>query len=189
MLKLPYTFSPSDCNPVFHNGVFYCLSKDGKLGIFNPNATKRVDVWRVYTDLLSPDVTVSSLLILENSTRSFIMECDGQIFSVFVGFVGSPVRVYKFDLSKKKMKWLKVESLGDRLMFLSHTTSLLLPAVLKGTQNRIYFPHFKGNSSVFYSLSSGNYHSFREQEPRSDWIGTREHWNCTWFQTDQIEIY
>ncbi|KAL5718601.1 hypothetical protein ACHQM5_011485 [Ranunculus cassubicifolius] len=179
----PYTFVPSDCNPIFHNGVFYCLSKDGKLGIFNPNVIDEDDMWRVYTDLSVHDVRVTSPdLILEVSTRSFIMECDGEIFSVFVGFVGSPVRVYKFDESKKKMKWLKVESLGERLMFLSHTTSLLMPAVLKGTENRIYFPRFKGTFSVFYSLTSGNYHSFREQEPRPKWIDTCEHWSCTWFQ-------
>ncbi|KAL5718602.1 hypothetical protein ACHQM5_011486 [Ranunculus cassubicifolius] len=129
------------------------------------------------------DVRLSSpMSILEDNSRSFIVENNGEIYSIFVGFVGSPVHVYKFDQSKKKMKWLKLDSLGDRLMFLSHSTSLLLPAVLKGTENRIYLPRFKGSSSVFYSLSSGKYHSFREQEPRRDWIGTCEHWNCTWFQ-------
>ncbi|KAL5718594.1 hypothetical protein ACHQM5_011479 [Ranunculus cassubicifolius] len=179
----PCSFIASQCNPVFHNGVFYCLSKDGKLGIFNPNATNEDDMWRVYMNLSVQDVRVTDpMLILEDSTRSFIMECDGEIYSVFVGFLGSPVRVYKFDQSKKKMKWLKVETLGHRLMFLSHTTSLLLPAVLKGTENRIYFPRFKGSFCVFYSLSSGKYHSFRDQEPRPDWINTSEDWNCTWFQ-------
>ncbi|KAL5718593.1 hypothetical protein ACHQM5_011478 [Ranunculus cassubicifolius] len=173
----PYSFVASQCNPVFHNGVFYCLSKDGKLGIFNPNATNEDDMWRVYMNLSVQDVRVT-----EDSSRSFIMECDGEIYSVFVGFLGTPVRVYKFDQSKKKMKWLKVGTLGHRLMFLSHTTSLLLPAVLKGTENRIYFPRFKGSFCVFYSLSSGKYHSFRDQEPRPDWINTSEDWNCTWFQ-------
>ncbi|KAL5718614.1 hypothetical protein ACHQM5_011498 [Ranunculus cassubicifolius] len=179
---LPYTFVPSHCNPVFYKGEFYCLSKDGKLGVFNPNKTTEEDMWRVYTSLSINDISSTpSLCILEDSTRSFIMESNGDIFSVFVGSVGIPVRVYKL-VQSKIMKWLRVRSLGDRIMFLSHTTSLLIPAVLKGTENRIYLPRLKENASVFYSLKLGKYRSFGDLDSRANWIGTCEHWNCTWFQ-------
>ncbi|KAL5719106.1 hypothetical protein ACHQM5_011930 [Ranunculus cassubicifolius] len=175
LTDLTYTFEPSQCNPVYYNGVFYCLAKDGKLGVFNPNETSEEDMWRVYTSLAVRDASAMY------STRSFIMESNGDIFSVFVGFVGIPVRVYKLDQSKN-MKWFRVRSLEDRVMFLSHTTSLLIPAVLEGTENKIYFPRFKKNASVFYSLRSGKYGNFGDQNSRPNWIGTCEHWNCTWFQ-------
>ncbi|KAL5718607.1 hypothetical protein ACHQM5_011491 [Ranunculus cassubicifolius] len=179
---LQYTFEASHCNPVFYNGVFYCLSKDGKLGVFNPNETTSEDMWRVYASLSVQDVSsTSSVSILRYSTRSFIIESNGDIFSVFVGLVGIPVCVYKLDQSNN-MKWIKVTSLGDRVMFLSHTTSLLIPAVLNGTENKVYFPRFMKNTSVLYSLRSGKYHSFGDQISRENWIDTCEHWNCTWFQ-------
>ncbi|KAL5703236.1 hypothetical protein ACHQM5_028351 [Ranunculus cassubicifolius] len=91
---LPYTFIPSLCNAVFHGGVFYSLGKDGMLGIFNPNESNEKDMWRVYTNLSVPDLTLSAPLgHFKVNTRSFIMQCEGQIFCVFVGYVGSPVSV------------------------------------------------------------------------------------------------
>ncbi|KAL5718615.1 hypothetical protein ACHQM5_011499 [Ranunculus cassubicifolius] len=182
-LNTGYTFIPSDCNQVYRDGVFYSLSKDGKLGVFNPNESNEEDMWKVYTNLSVPSVRLSTTsLICGDSTRSFIVERDSEILCVFVGCIGDPVHVYKLDQSKETKKWIRVESLGDRVMFLSHTTSILVPAVLKGTENRIYLPRFKKNSSVFYSLKSGKYHSFGDQDSRADWINTSEHWNCTWFQ-------
>ncbi|KAL5720798.1 hypothetical protein ACHQM5_013433 [Ranunculus cassubicifolius] len=178
-------FIPSHCNPVFHDGVFWSLSKNGKLGVFNTKETNIDDMWKVYSNPSVPDVDSSlpaDLLFYTVSTRSFIMECDGEIFCVFVGFVGTPVCVYKLDQSNETMIWNKVESLGEKIMFLSNTTSLLIPTGLKGTENRIYFPRFKENAGIFYSLRSGNYHSFGKQESLADWIDTCEHWNCTWFQ-------
>ncbi|KAL5718758.1 hypothetical protein ACHQM5_011627 [Ranunculus cassubicifolius] len=184
-LAVPYTFIASNSNPVFRDGVFYSLSQDGKLGVFNPKESKKEDRWKVYTDLSVPHVAASSsgFLIAQRNSRSFIVECDGDILSVFVSYMGSPVFVYKLDQSNNNMKWNKVESLGDKVMFLSHGTSLLIQAGLKGIENRIYFPRFKENASVFYSLKSGNYHSFGEEESPTEWIGTSEHWNCTWFQS------
>ncbi|KAL5718497.1 hypothetical protein ACHQM5_011394 [Ranunculus cassubicifolius] len=179
--EVPYAFIPSHCNPVFHGGVFYSLSKDGMLGVFNPSGE---DKWRVYLDLSVPDVNSSSAgSIALDSSRSYITESDGDIFAVFMGYLGKPVSVYKLYKSEKKVKWIKVQSLGNRVMFVSHTTSLLIPAKLKGTENRIYLPRFKKNASVFYSLTSGSYHSFGE-DSQADWIDTCEHWNCTWLLTN-----
>ncbi|KAL5702525.1 hypothetical protein ACHQM5_027736 [Ranunculus cassubicifolius] len=184
LTKLPYTFLPSHCNPVFHGGLIYSLSKDAKLGVFNPNGSNEEEMWRVYTNLSVPDVTVTETsLISQVPVRSFIMECNGEIFSVFVGYIiGSPVSVYKLDQSKKTIKWIKVENLGDKVMFLSHSTSILVPATLKGTENRIYFPRLKNKAAVYYSLTSGKYHSFGDQNSQANWIDTSEHWNCAWFQ-------
>ncbi|KAL5718359.1 hypothetical protein ACHQM5_011269 [Ranunculus cassubicifolius] len=181
-LTVPYTFVASDSNPVSRDGVFYSLSKDGKLGIFNPKESNEEDMWKVYSNLSVPHAGGTSLLTLgPTNTRSFIVECDGEILSVFVGYMGSPVHVYKLDRSKRSVKWIEEDSLGDKVMFLSHGSSILVAADFKGTENRIYFPRLKETASVYYSLKSSNYHSFGEEESQEEWMDTSEHWNCTWF--------
>ncbi|KAL5718547.1 hypothetical protein ACHQM5_011436 [Ranunculus cassubicifolius] len=173
ILTVSYTFVAANSNPVSYNGVFYSLSRDGKLGIFNPKESEQEDMWKVYTNL-------SVLTLGPINTRSFIVECDGELLSVFVGHMGSPVHVYKLDRSNRSMQWIEVKSLGDKVMFLSHGSSVLVATDLKGTEDRIYFPRLKENANVFYSLKSGNYHSFGE-ESHAEWMDTSEHWNCSWF--------
>ncbi|KAF6177006.1 hypothetical protein GIB67_027806 [Kingdonia uniflora] len=46
----------------------------------------------------------------------FIAECDGEIISVFVGHLGTPVLVFKLDLTE--MSWVELSSLGDKMFFL-----------------------------------------------------------------------
>ncbi|KAF9616358.1 hypothetical protein IFM89_029612 [Coptis chinensis] len=182
--KVPYEFIASYCNPIFYDGVFYCLSKDGKLGILRP--LEREDnelMWKVLP--VPAVISYSDMEIYETPISSYIVECDGEILSVFMGIVGKPVSVFKLDVSK--MKWVTLATLGDKVIFLSHATSLLVPAGLKGTEDRIYLPKFRGNDIVFYSLRTGNYHSFgdnSDKDSRADWINTREHWNCTWIQSN-----
>ncbi|KAF9588925.1 hypothetical protein IFM89_017604 [Coptis chinensis] len=118
--------------------------------------------------------------ILQSSEWQFLVEYNGEILSVSVGFVGQHVRVYKLDQSK--MRWVGVTSLGDKVLFLSHIASILVPAGLKGKENTIYFPRFHGKDNVFYSLSSGNYHCFGSKHSRQDWIDTSGNLESTWIQ-------
>ncbi|KAF5945481.1 hypothetical protein HYC85_015709 [Camellia sinensis] len=57
------------------------------------------------------------------------------------------------------MEWQDVQSLGNKMLFLSHGASLLVEAVKEGMANKIYFPNFHGENGVFYSLDTGKYHS------------------------------
>ncbi|PIA35773.1 hypothetical protein AQUCO_03500262v1 [Aquilegia coerulea] len=150
LLDNEWEFSLSLCNPVFHDGVFYCLSKNGRLGLFDPKEINEESQWRVF-----PESTVFSHSLdstYMKSIRSFIVEDDGEILSVFVGLQGKPIWVYKLDLSK--MEWTKVDSLGNKVLFLSHTASILVsvPAGSKGIENRIYFPRFHGNDTPFQGI-------------------------------------
>ncbi|KAF9589864.1 hypothetical protein IFM89_028799 [Coptis chinensis] len=178
--EVPIEFLTANCNPVFWDGVFYCLGKDGKLGCFH---SKEEDVyeWRVLPVPAiiswSPSMLYS---VLQSSEWQFLVEYNGEILSVSVGFVGQHVRVYKLDQSK--MRWVGVTSLGDKVLFLSHIASILVPAGLKGKENTIYFPRFHGKDNVFYSLSSGNYHCFGSKHSRQDWIDTSGNLESTWIQ-------
>ncbi|PIA35774.1 hypothetical protein AQUCO_03500263v1 [Aquilegia coerulea] len=180
ILDKKWEFSQSLCNPVFHDGVFYCLSKNGRLGLFDPMEINEESRWRVFPESAVFAHSLDSSYML--SIRSFIVEDDGEILSVFVGLQGKPIRVYKLDLSK--MKWTEVDSLGNKVLFLSHTASILVsvPAGSKGIQNRIYFPRFHGHDTVFYSLTTGNYHCFGSKYSREDWVDSWEHSHSTWIQ-------
>ncbi|KAF5189931.1 F-box family protein [Thalictrum thalictroides] len=175
--KVPYEFMASDCNPLFCDGVFYCLSKDGKLGCFNPMESEDDDlIWKVLP--VPPVFCFSKLMDFTTDIRGFIGEYDGEIISVFVGVDGKQIEVYKLDRSE--LKWVKLDNLGDKVLFLGQKTCMLVTARLKGIENRIYLPRFKENANVFYSLRSGQYHWFGAKETRADWIDTSEHWNCEW---------
>ncbi|PIA35796.1 hypothetical protein AQUCO_03500275v1 [Aquilegia coerulea] len=119
--KVPYEFMASDCNPVFCYGVFYCLSKDGKLAIFDPG--RRDDLsWRVFP--VPPIFSFSKLEDFATNRRGFLVEYNGEIFSIFMGFFGKSIWVSKLD--RLKMVWVKLESLGDKVLFLSPTKKGLL---------------------------------------------------------------
>ncbi|PIA34179.1 hypothetical protein AQUCO_03800038v1 [Aquilegia coerulea] len=179
-LGLPYEVTLSACNPVFYEGIFYFLCKDGKLGLFNPDVIKenQMLVFRNSNFFSTSSTEPDSM----KSIGSYIVECDGAILSVFVGRRGKPVSVFKLD--KSRMKWNRLETLGDNVLFLSHTASALIPAPLKGIENRIYFPRFQGEDNVFYSLSTCKYHWFGcKNSGVEDWLNTSGHMDCTWIQS------
>ncbi|KAF9616388.1 hypothetical protein IFM89_029642 [Coptis chinensis] len=167
----------SHCNPVFYDGLFYCLSKDGKLGIFNPEEEYE-DVWKILVRAIFPLQNMEYHL---TSLRSFLVEYCGEFFSFFVP-VNKPIDVFKLDRSE--MKWVRVESLGDKVAFLSHTTSVLVPAGLKGVENRIYLPKFYGIDNMYYSLTTRSFSYFGSKDPCAKWIDSSEIFDCTWFQAN-----
>ncbi|PIA34166.1 hypothetical protein AQUCO_03800028v1 [Aquilegia coerulea] len=178
-LDAKWEFAASPCSPAFCDGIFYCLSKNGKLGLFDPTAITEESQWKIIPkSQLFPYSDVSSYT---NCVKIFIVEYDGEILSVFVGYLGKSVLIYK--LNRREMKWERLESLDDKVLFLSHTASMLLPARLKGIENRIYFPGFHDRDNMFYSLSTGKYHSFGSKHSCEDWINTCEHLHCTWIQS------
>ncbi|KAL5730888.1 hypothetical protein ACHQM5_003672 [Ranunculus cassubicifolius] len=174
------------CNPVFSDGIFYFLSEDGKLGVLKPNEVDEDARWRILP--VSPVFSYSTFEDFAQSRSSYLVEYDSEIFSIFVSHQGKKIWVFKYDRSKEE--WNVVENLADKVLFLSHTASILVPVGLKGIQNRIYFPrfHLKDNVSndvVFYSLSTSSYHCFGNECSRGDWTNTCELWHCAWVQSSE----
>ncbi|PIA55782.1 hypothetical protein AQUCO_00700240v1 [Aquilegia coerulea] len=163
-----WEFLHSPCNPIFYDGAFYCLGKNGRLLLFD---TKEVVKESQYSDITK-------------SNESFIVEYDGEILSIFVGPKGKKIFIFKLDLCN--MKWCKLESLDDKVLFLSHTASILLPAAavgLKGIENRIYFPRFHESDNMFYSLSTRKYQCCGSRYSCDDWISTSKLSHCSWIQS------
>ncbi|KAF9621099.1 hypothetical protein IFM89_016533 [Coptis chinensis] len=157
-------------NPVFYDGAFYCLSYERHLGVFD--FKNNICEWRILTTPLPK----------KSFDQNYLVECNGEILSVFVGRNGSWVEVHKFDFSTKK--WTKLRSLGDKMLFISRSTSMLLKATNKRNHNKIYFPisYNDENNCVFYSLETRKWHSSFGDFCREDIYNTKEQLHCTWIQ-------
>ncbi|CAN0897936.1 F-box/kelch-repeat protein At1g57790 [Linum grandiflorum] len=185
ILQGHFDSSNSSSAPVFHNGAFYSLGSNGRLGVFDPRRKKK-NMWRLLDtvhDAFSfdddadypPDLCETYLMELSNSS----------LISVVVGSSGEDVRVVKFNDRLKK--WQRVSCLDDRVVFLSRPSSIVMRCEelgVKGLENTIHFPRFhRGGSkcyNVFYSLHSGKFHSFEGGYVSEDLRDTKLPLNCTW---------
>lgn len=167
-------FFISDCNPVFHHGEFYCLGQHGNLGVFNPDENCRSVLDKPPHRQLEPrDPFVSH-------ERNFLVECNGELLSVSMSFMGRSISASKLDTVE--MTWHKVDSLGDQMLFESNTSSLSAMRVVQGMENKIYLPKIHGKCGVFYSLASCLFQTFGNDFSCEDWDGTGELLSCCWIE-------
>ncbi|KAG5529712.1 hypothetical protein RHGRI_030179 [Rhododendron griersonianum] len=143
-------FIISDASPVLYNGKLYCLGEAGNLGVLDLRNNIGWTSWEVCSMPLSRSSC-------RKFRQSFVVKCDDGMLVVYVTHEDRRVLVEKWYLPK--MLWEDVESLGDKMVFVSHGASLLEDAVDKGMANKIYFPKFHGESGVYYSLDTEMYHS------------------------------
>jgi hypothetical protein len=167
-------FSLYNKSPTFHNGLFYYLSNNGMLGVIKFREEDDEDEeeerarWIEIKDLQSP---------CTDSINSFLLECNGKQLSVFEGPFGKWVRV--FELNESTGAWIKVESLGNHMLFVGNT-SFSAVANIPGMENKIYFPRFYDQSIVFYSLETKKYHTFENEVVNFESV--REPLNCSWIE-------
>lgn len=167
-------FLIDDNSPVFYRGAFYCLGQKGNLAILKLNDEEQEGPFAVTFNVLTKPKPPCTGYI-----QNFLVECDGELLSVFVGPFGKWVRVFK--LNESKMTWIRVESLGDYMLFLSSKSSFSAKAQTPGMENKIYFPRFCGQSIVFYSLETCKYQSF-QSEDAVDFYSSREKLDCCWIE-------
>ncbi|XP_042492040.1 F-box/kelch-repeat protein At1g57790-like isoform X2 [Macadamia integrifolia] len=163
------SFIPSQSNPVLYGGLFYCFDEEGKLGSFDLERGS----WNVFRTSCRHDMS--------EYDQNFLVECDGNLLSVFIGPYGRWIRVCRLDQSK--MLWKDVNSLGDWMLFLSEKTSLSAKATVRGTGNKIYIQRFYANLGVFYSLATQKYHTFDGGYCLENYYDTTEEVQCTWMMT------
>lgn len=162
----------TDNHPVFLNGAFYFLDDSGKLGIFRESEDIQVDE--------DGDVVLNHLIDspCEFFHQKFLLECDGKLLSVFVGFLGRFVRIFKLD--DNNTVWLEVETLGDYTLYLNGRFSAFSAIATRGLQNRVYFNRYYGKSVVYYSLDSKQLHSHDSGEALENFYNTKEQLLCSW---------
>ena len=105
------------CNPVMCNGLFCCLGWTGNIGILD--LKEHESSW---TTCGKPKQ------LLGKSQQNFLIESDGDLFTVVVNRDGRQVDVLKQDL--KKAAWHEVQSLVDKMLYVCHFGSFSEKAVV-----------------------------------------------------------
>ncbi|XP_077220278.1 F-box/kelch-repeat protein At1g57790-like [Tasmannia lanceolata] len=133
-------------HPVYYDGLFYCLSQDGKLGVFYPSK----DTWAVLDKL-------KGLKAKATKAQNYMVESKGELLSVFTDHHKRSIHVFQLD--RHKMQWVTTKDLKRQTLFVSLRQSL--SATLRGMENKIYFPtHRNMNRSdftdrcLFYSMET-----------------------------------
>ncbi|KAL3640825.1 hypothetical protein CASFOL_015793 [Castilleja foliolosa] len=147
-------YSVSHAPPFLHHGQIYFLDLKGDVARFN---------------IINRSLVISRKCLSQRRDRTveehYLFKVKGEeaLFGVFVfNEERDQVEVFRLSegLSKNTtMKWALEEGIGDSVLYLSHASCFVCTAKTKTMGNRIYFPLFRGDSPVFYSLSDKKYHS------------------------------
>lgn len=148
-------------------GIFYCVFKSGILGSFNPD-TK---TWSLL--ITSENVNLVELRNLA-AFEARVVESDGEVLLVYSKRDYKPWHIFRLDWLQ--MTWVKVVSLGERVLFLGDISFLYSAnGEIKDLADRIYYQGFR--KSYFYPIKSGIgklrsntllRQSCKHYEPRSD---------------------
>ncbi|OMO97174.1 hypothetical protein COLO4_14832 [Corchorus olitorius] len=144
---------PFVSNIILYQGLCYCLDWDGNLGVF--------DIQDIQHSWIVHHMDLPSRFVRDSWSLKALVEHNGQLLVVFIGLNHRPC-VFELDLKRKLCA--PMQSLGNNALFISDAASLSQRAVLSGTENKIFGPlvlkHKTRDSSRFYSLATGKYHSF-----------------------------
>ncbi|XP_026419674.1 uncharacterized protein LOC113315593 isoform X2 [Papaver somniferum] len=168
-------YIPLHNTQVICNGVFYCVDYNGVLGVFNIEDNS----WKV---LEKPHQQFGAMY------PSFLVESGGELLLVKLERYGTLFGIFRLDFNK--MEWMRVESLGKHMLFVSYTSCISVVAPTSRMENKVYFPRLclNGERVVFYSLETGTYSSFGSQHSATDFYDT-EGWyaNYTWIEPNWVK--
>ncbi|KAL3617891.1 hypothetical protein CASFOL_038212 [Castilleja foliolosa] len=155
---------------VFCNGIFYCLSLTGWLGVYDVEKT----TWSVHS--VPPPKCPENFFVKNWWKGKFMAENDGDIFVIYTCSAVNPV-IYKLNQTNKA--WVEIENLGGMTLFANFLSSQARLDLLGTMRNNVYFSkvRFYGKRCVSYSLDNGRYYprkqcyDWGEQDPfESVWV-------------------
>ncbi|KAI8552815.1 hypothetical protein RHMOL_Rhmol06G0297400 [Rhododendron molle] len=159
--------------PIFANGAFYFLNRNGGLRVFRLEGSDDNDgcSWKILENTPTP---------CKSFNRNFLAECDGKLLSIFITDLGKRVEIFK--LNRSTLVWERVHSLGNHTLYISHSSALSIQANTPKMEDKIYLPRLCEQGIVSYSLASGMYHysSGSEEGSLKDYYGTREQLSSGW---------
>lgn len=134
-------------NPVYYNGLFYCLGPNGNLGTFDPAS----NTWVVKdTQVPFDSSTVSNCFLIKSD--------EFELLSVFVDQNDNPIGVYRLDFVCNM--WREVRHVGDKTLFVGSKACFLVTAVKTEMANKIYSLKFVeeewDNELVRYQVGVNN---------------------------------
>ncbi|KAG8366538.1 hypothetical protein BUALT_Bualt17G0090300 [Buddleja alternifolia] len=144
----------STCPPLYYNGVYYCLDSHSRnIYVFDPTEE---DNWR-WVPYRKTSRDEEEEKDKDELHEHYMVEVEGDIWGVFVTKKERRVSVKKLDSSH--MRWIELETLGNKCLYVSPNGSFAETCTVNGIANKIYFNKFHGKSGVLFSLKSGMYYS------------------------------
>ncbi|KAK3033448.1 hypothetical protein RJ639_033052 [Escallonia herrerae] len=165
--EVPYPYRNS---PIFSDSKFHLLGSDGNLADFEFDFVEGYE-WELSDVPIKP---------CNSGEQKFLVDCGGDLVSVFLEKHGERVQVFR--LNRSTPCWEKVESLGNYMIFISHSSSFAAVAKTTGMENKIYFPWLSGGHLIFYSLDTCKLHRFGSTEPLTNFYGATEQRLCAWIE-------
>ncbi|XVF49223.1 hypothetical protein PTKIN_Ptkin03bG0251400 [Pterospermum kingtungense] len=163
-----FDFQPNNNSPIYFDGAFYFLGKDGKLGVLELNRDQVS--WKILRDLKSP---------CDGFCYNYLLECGGNLLSVFV--VDQLVNIYRLNFTTV-MDWERVTSLGNHALFVSPSSSFSVTRNSSGMENKVYFHKLYGMDIVYYCLSTNKFYTCGSKEVVADFKNTIEFASSTWIE-------
>ncbi|XP_074321000.1 uncharacterized protein LOC141657612 [Silene latifolia] len=174
------SFIPASNSPVYYKNknAFYFLDITGRLGRYKITPERRYK-WKTFSKPSTP-IVCNPL----GGMTTYLVECDGEILSVFVSLAGSWVKVFRLNFMKKR--WARVDNVKNHMIFLSPQSSFaeVAPDNRPELGNKLYFSRLHQKEGlVCYDLASHRYCSpNNDSMSRENLFQTRELLGCTWIQ-------
>ncbi|XP_026406553.1 F-box/kelch-repeat protein At1g57790-like isoform X1 [Papaver somniferum] len=162
-------------NPTFYNGAFYCLDRNGILGVSKQE--NGIISWEVLAMVPRPNC--------EFIYESYLVECEGKLLCVLLGHLGKWVRIFR--LNNTRMVWAEVENLGQHMLCISNTSCISAVAPTSKMENKIYFSRLHEEGILLYSLDTGMYHCLGSRHSSKDYRDTKEVLWCSWIEPNWSE--
>lgn len=145
---------------VFSNGMIYCLSTRGYLGVFDPSKA----TWHILPVEPCPAFTQSPL-----GRRVLMMEHEGDVFLMSTRLNYNPLM---FKLNHERKVWEEKRELGGLTVFASDPSPLTRAGLSAEDRNRVYTSHL-GQLRCYFALGDG---IFSLRPPSSNYLSDRIAW-------------
>ncbi|CAJ2632342.1 unnamed protein product [Trifolium pratense] len=157
---------------VFSNGLFYCLSLTGWLGVFDPLER----TWSVL-EIPPPKCLVENFITKDWRKGKFITAHEGNIFVIHICCGEDPI-IFKLD--QTLMEWKEVKTLGGVTLFASFLSSHSRTYITGIMRNSIYFSkvRFYGKRCISFSLDEHRYYPNKQCH---DWV-ERNAFDTIWIE-------
>ncbi|XP_045795932.1 F-box/kelch-repeat protein At1g57790-like [Trifolium pratense] len=157
---------------VFSNGLFYCLSPTGWLGVFDPLER----TWSVL-EIPPPKCLVENFITKDWRKGKFITAHEGNIFVIHICCGEDPI-IFKLD--QTLMEWKEVKTLGGVTLFASFLSSHSRTYITGIMRNSVYFSkvRFYGKRCISFSLDEHRYYPNKQCH---DWV-ERNAFDTIWIE-------
>ncbi|WCJ30712.1 F-box family protein [Euphorbia peplus] len=182
-----WTTHETDPDAKYFTQSHLVLHEDRCYAIGYKNKTLVLDVKMETVDFVD---TLFPLLVdafpKRNTTSKFLISDGAKLLGVIRSYEQQEISIARWNEADEEWVDISTDHLSNKMLFLSRTSSLLLPAPVTTSSNKVYFSKILNNLSfVPYCLATKNYISFLgDYSNPTPWHHHVKEWpNCTWIET------